>query len=172
MSELPPGSLVVLTPEGAAAIPAESADTPDPNLHRAVLGHLSSLGLRKDVMTALVFVIQGDEQEVELCRDTVQAEDVAGLARAYWCLPSWTQRTCLVHLVCDHGADGALSSIWSDILRAPALGDGDGRHYAKVIALWSMSGATGDMMAFDDETLVAEATSALASTVTLPPSFA
>jgi hypothetical protein len=171
MSETPAGTLVVLTAEGTFALGPDVADVPKPELSRAVYDQLCTLGLRQEILTALVFVIEEDGQEVEMCRQDVQPDDLLGLTRAYWHLPTWAQRVCLVNLVCDH-QDSVLDSLWSDILRAPVRGDGDARHYAKVIALWRMAGSKGDMMDFDDADLVRRTTESLGPTVIMPPELA
>jgi hypothetical protein len=168
MSETPAGTLVVLTAEGTFALGPDVADAPKPELSRAVYDQLCTLGLRQEMLTVLVFVIEADAQEVEMCRQDVQPEDLLGLARAYWHLPTWAQRVCLVNLVCDH-RDTVLDSLWPDILRAPVRGDDDARHYAKVIALWRMAGSNGDMIDFDNSNLVRQATERLGATVTMPP---
>lgn len=168
MSETPAGTLVVLTAEGTFALGPDVADAPKPELSRAVYDQLCRLGLRQEMLTALVFVIEADAQEVEMCREHVQSEDLLGLAHAYWHLPTWEQRVSLVNLVCDH-RDDVLGSLWSDILRAPVRGEDDARHYAKVIALWRMAGSNGDMMDFDDPDVVRRTTERLGATVTMPP---
>jgi hypothetical protein len=76
-----------------------------------------------------------------------------------------------VNLVCDH-RDDVLDSLSADVLRAPVRGDGDDRHYAKVIALWRMAGSNGDMMDFDDADLVRTTTERLGPSVTVPPDLA
>jgi hypothetical protein len=61
---MPAGSLVVLTAEGAVALGPDVADAPEPELSRAVYDQMCTLGLRQEILTALVFVIEADGQEV------------------------------------------------------------------------------------------------------------
>ncbi len=117
---------------------------------RALFDEIRALKLRKDVETALVFVIEADEQEVEMCRNVIGAADVDGLARVYWMLPTWPQRTCLIHLLTDQAAD-ALRPLWQDILRAPDLKPQDGRHGAKALALARLDGDVDRFMDYFDD---------------------
>ena len=91
---------------------------PTPAEKGAIFSRINSLTPRPDLQTALVFVIDCNDEEVEMSRDTVTGSDIPLLARAYFMLPTWPQRVALVHLVQDH-QDDILKPVWLDILRAP-----------------------------------------------------
>jgi hypothetical protein len=82
MTQMPAGSLVVLTAEGAVALGPDVADAPEPELSRAVYDQMCTLGLRQEILTALVFVIEADGQEVEMCRRSARLVVGGRLARA------------------------------------------------------------------------------------------
>jgi hypothetical protein len=111
---------------------------------RAIHAALAGV-LRPELLEAMVFVLEGDEQEVELCRDLVGAEDVPGLISAYWRLPTWQQRVLVILLLTDRD-EPILQPLWLDVLAAPDDGPETARHGAKAIALARLD---GDMTGFD-----------------------
>jgi hypothetical protein len=112
---------------------------------RAVYNRLPDLGLRREMVTCVVFVLEGDAAETELSRDEVTAADVPGLISTYWRLTGWKQRVCMMHLLTDQDAP-ELAPLWLDILRAPDDGPGTGVHAAKALALARLE---GDIDRFD-----------------------
>lgn len=113
---------------------------------KTILTALEQIGIRPEVRTALIFVLENDEDELELSRNDVTARDVEPLARAYWMMPAWAQRVAVAYLLQDHGAAPAAVDVWFDVLRAPDLGPESVRHLVKAAALaW----LRGDISAMD-----------------------
>lgn len=109
---------------------------------RQIYDSLPELGLRREMITAMAFVLEGDGPEVEFSRDDVTAADVPGLISAYWRLPAWRQRTYMIHLMADQSRP-ELESVWLDILRAPDDEPGTSLHAAKALALARLDGDVG-----------------------------
>jgi len=120
---------------------------------QAILQALEPIGLRDEVRTALIFVLENDEDELELSRNDVTASDVEPLARAYWMMPTWTQRVGVAYLLQDHGAAAEALDVWFDVLRAPDQGPDSVRHIVKAAALAWLHGdiASMDRYLDDDE---------------------
>jgi hypothetical protein len=113
---------------------------------QAILSAVERIGIRPRIRTALIFVLQNDEDELELSRNDVAASDVAPLTRAYWLMPAWTQRVGVAYLLQDHGAAPEAIDVWFDVLRAPDLGPDSVRHVVKAAALGWLR---GDISAMD-----------------------
>lgn len=118
---------------------------------RAILEALEPIGLRDEVRTALVFALENDEQELELSRNDVTARDVEPLARAYWMMPTWTQRVAVAYLLQDHGDAAAAIDVWSDVLSAPARGPDSVRHIVTAAALAWLRGDIASMDRYLDD---------------------
>lgn len=121
-----------------------SADLTGPEKRR-IYDSLPGLGLRREMITAMAFVLEGDGGEVEVSRDDVTAADVPALISAYWKVWGWRQRTYMIHLLADQSRS-ELQSLWLDILRAPDDDPGTALHAAKALALARLD---GDVARFD-----------------------
>jgi hypothetical protein len=136
----------------------------------AVMRALEPLGLPDELRTALIFVLENDEAELETSRNDVAAGDVAALARAYWMMPTWTQRAGIAYLLQDHGAAPEATGVWFDVLRAPDQGPDSLRHIVKAAALAWLRGDIASMDRYlDDYELTRTHARALATAERLPP---
>ena len=75
-----------------------------------------------------------DPVQIEMARDEVTREDLAGLATAYWALENWDQKGLLINLVQDY-IDPRTQDIMLDFLKAPEEESGDFVEVTKAIAL-------------------------------------
>jgi len=105
----------------------------------ALQGHLSAAGRR-----GFQAVLHGASEDVEVARDGLQASDVPVLAVAYLQLPSWPQRSLLLHLTQDHH-HASLNHAWRHALSMPEPEARSERHSALAIAL---AGIEQDMNAY------------------------
>lgn len=122
---------------------------------QAVLQALEPIGFRDEVRTALIFVLENDEEELELSRNDITTRDVVPLARAYWMMPTWTQRVGVAYLLQDHGATTEVLDVWTDVLGAPDRGPDSVRHIVKAAALAWLRGDVASMDRYlDDHELV------------------
>lgn len=136
-------------PPGLIFLPIPLGPVADRNLSgaekRAILTALEPIGLRDEVRTALIFALENDEQELELSRNDVTARDVEPLARAYWMMPTWTQRVGVAYLLQDHGTAAEAIDVWFDLLGVPAYGPGSMRHIVTAAALGWLRGDIASM---------------------------
>jgi hypothetical protein len=105
----------------------------------ALQGHLSPAGRR-----GFQAVLHGVSEDVEVARDGLLPSDVPVLAVAYLQLPSWPQRSLLLHLTQDHHHP-SLHHAWRHALAMPEPEDRSEGHSALAIAL---AGLDRDMDAY------------------------
>jgi hypothetical protein len=106
----------------------------------AFMDSLGALGMRNELRTALIFVLAGDENELEESRGGVEETDVPGLVSAYWQMPDWSARTGVGYLLQDHGGQPEVLPVWVDVLAAPDLGPGTVRHIVQAAAVAWLKG--------------------------------
>lgn len=120
-----------------------SSDLPETSTdaeRAAVVHSLEALGVRDELRTALIFVLAGDDDELEQSRGEVEESDVASLAASYWQMPNWSARTGVAYLLQDHGDGAEVLPVWVDVLAAPDLGPGTVRHIVQAAGVAWLEG--------------------------------
>jgi hypothetical protein len=119
----------------------------DPYRKRPIYEALREAGqLRPEMVTMMVFVLEGDLNEIAVAQKEVTAGDVSGLISAYWKLPAWRPRADLIDLL-KLRCEAELEPVWLDILRAPDGRAEDSIHMAKAVALARLD---GDLQRWND----------------------
>lgn len=118
--------------------PTERPTTADEN--RDVYETMTTMGLAPHVVETMLFVLVLDDEELELSRNHVTADDLIDFARLYFLMPSWPQRCAVAYVLQDHD-DPQLTDLRLDVLRSPS-GSTDAGGAAEELGLCHIAKAT------------------------------